>query len=164
MTVIYERQSQNGRRGVQVTAEADTRFPARGQLQDLGTLAGVHCFSFTPTDEDEWVVVGDDLEPLEGCVSVYHDDMQGGDVASLLVARPGAVWRQWGYKRRGSDFCVLSADGSVQEPPVSVLLAAGLVKPDKAPALVPEAPVLPTAMQLALEKAGIIAAAKKEGS
>jgi len=126
MKVILDDRSQNGRWGLQIVGPEDTEFPARGTLKHLGRRAGVECYEVSPSDEgDFWVVVGGDLEAISGCTEVCSMDLQGGSSVTLLSCRVGAVWQEFGYKRRNSEFRLLKTDGSTETPPVSVLLAAG---------------------------------------
>lgn len=158
MKVVAKWRSQNGRRGLQIVSDA-SEFPAaaQGTLLSLGTTAGTTIFQFVPKDGDNWIITGDDLEPVAGCSIVHSEDLQGGSCVTLLVARPGAVWRSYGYRRRGSAYMVLSKDGRIERAEPALLVAAGIVKPSPETVVaIPEPPQIDGDLQAALKKAGLI--------
>lgn len=153
--------SQNGRWGLEVIDLPESRFPFRGTVERLGTLAGIKCLRAKPNETaGTWVLaVRAAVEAVMACSIVEQVSLQGGDAVSILIARPDAVWREWGYKGRSSYFLSLNKEGKVKELSPSVLLAAGLIEPDEAPEatqVAPPPPVGEGALADALRKAGII--------
>ncbi|RMG90133.1 MAG: hypothetical protein D6706_20140 [Chloroflexi bacterium] len=137
LRIIWSRTSQNGRWGVQVVAPADAPdigwgvTAIRGHITALGQTNGADCFRLDPDDDaDTFIVFGDDLSPVDGADTVYHDDLQGGRTATILIARPWALWRQYGYKRRDADFQTVTDDGQIRVVDPAIALAQGLVLPD----------------------------------
>ena len=152
--------STNGRWGTQVVHPdlgGEPRFSrGEGTLRALGRAGGMDCFEFTPGATGVWVLAGGDLVPVAGCEAVHHQDLQSSDAVTFLVARPGALWREYGYKRRSCTVCMLAADGSVATPPPAVLLASGAVEPREAPIAVPPPPPFNPAVAEALRRAGVL--------
>jgi hypothetical protein len=161
MKAVLNARSQNGRWGVQIVCKDEAaRFPAQGSLRPLGRSAGITCFEFVPGETGTWVVTGGDLDKVQGPVEVAaKEDLQGGDSVTVLVCRPGAAWRSFGYRRRGSSWQMLTGEGSIIEPPVGVLLAAGVIQPAEVPAedvILPPEPDPESPMLCAMRKAGLI--------
>jgi hypothetical protein len=101
--------------------------------------------------------MGDDLSPVEGCVVVHREDLQSNDYCTILLLQPGAIWRNYGYKRRRCTICMLTQDGSVVTPPPAVLLAAGLMQPTTDSVIeVPAVPLLPSPLAEAMRRAGLL--------
>lgn len=129
--------AQNGRDGVSVllAEEGDLRagVPARGRLESLGRKAAHDCYFFTPDPSGPWVMlVKSDVEVPEGSPArvVGSWDLQGSGEATLLVARPGALLRFWGYKRRDVEYRVLTPDGSLKTAPPAVVASLLGGEPD----------------------------------
>lgn len=122
--------AQNGRDGVSVLLqeEGDLKagVPARGRLESLGRKAAHDCFTFTPDESGDWVLLGkSSIEVPEGSPArvVGAWDLQGAGEATLLVARPGAPLRFWGYKRRDVHYSIMTSDGSLKTAPPAVVAA-----------------------------------------
>lgn len=148
--------STNGRYGVEICFDdaIESWAPVmRGTLKSLGTTAGYECFEFVPGEGDEFVVTGRDLSPVEGCVTVVTMGLQSGNDVTVLAAVNGALWKTRRYKGRSVAYEGLK-DGAIERVPRSVLLALGLVEPDKAPRETPKPPALSGALTSALKKAG----------
>ena len=161
MKAVLSARSQNGRWGVQIVSrDEEARFPAQGSLRPLGTSAGITCFEFVPGETGTWVVTGEDLDNVQGPATVAAQiGLQGNGDITIIVARPGAAWKSYGYKRRGSSWQMLTGEGSVIEPPVSVLLAAGIIQPAEVPAedvILPPEPEEESPMRRAMREAGLI--------
>lgn len=153
--------STNGRWGVQCVypvevAEALRAGIVRAMLNPLGHAAGLDCFEIIPTALDNFVVIGQDLIPHAGCIRVVHSDLQSNDYLTILVARAGAIWEDFGYRRRSSEFRVLTSSGEAIEAPPAVLLVAGMIEPHELPADVPVPPQLAEAVAASMCRAGII--------
>ena len=121
----------------------------------VGVRAGFTCLTYDPTGGG-WVILGDDLVPVSGCVVAASSDLQGNNFVTLLTAKPGALWRDYEYKRRGVQYCTLRVDGTVASVSPAVLLEAGVLSSTSA---VPEKPVIPDpepAMAAALRRAGLL--------
>ncbi len=137
LKIIWHKTSQNGRWGVQVVAPSDApdicwgQAAIRGHITALGHTNGIDAFRVDPDNTaDTFVVFGDDLAPVDGADTVYHDDLQGGRTATILIARPWALWRRYGYKRRDADFQTVTDDGKIRVVDPAIALAQGLVLPD----------------------------------
>lgn len=171
MTNTVTHRSTNGRWGVQVVLPEgveDLSTPFRGRVQSLGRAGGLNCFAVQPpTPESEqhplrpepetYVLMGDDLSPVEGCVVVHREDLQSNDYCTILLLQPGAIWRNYGYKRRRCTIYMLAQDGSVVTPPPAVLLAAGLMQPTTDSVIeVPAVPPLPSSLAEAMRRAGLL--------
>ena len=154
-------QSTNGRWGTQIVLPEGVESlsgPIKGRLRSLGKAGGMTCFEILPLPEGavEYVVVGDDFEVVVGCVVAHQQGLQSNDSVTILVASPGAIWKSYGYKRRSCHVRLLLADGSVTEPPPAVMLAAGLMAPAECSVIdVPPVPALPSALAVAMRKAGL---------
>jgi hypothetical protein len=130
--------AQNGRDGVSVLLqqEGDLKVgvPARGRLESLGRKAAHDCFKFTPDESGDWVLLAkSNVEAPEGSPArvVGAWDLQGNGEATLLVARPGALLRFWGYRRRDVEYRVLMPDGGLKLAPPAVV--ASLLGGEPAP-------------------------------
>lgn len=148
--------STNGRYGVEVcySDEIESWSPVmRGTLTSLGTTAGYECFEFVPGEGDEFVITGEDLRPIEGCVTIVNMGLQGEGNITLLAAVNGALWKAVRHSGRSKSYEGLK-DGAIEKVPRSVLLALGLVEPDKAPRETPKPPALSGTLASALKKAG----------
>jgi hypothetical protein len=171
MKAIFKARSQNGRWGMQIVcaherevAPARTGDVLQGSLKPLGRSAGTDCFEFVPIgkggDPETFIVIGSDLDQVQGpAKTVLSLDLQGNDQVTILVARPGACWKSYGYKRRGSSWQMLTADGTIETPPVGVLLAAGIIQPIEVPAedvVLPPEPDEESPMRRAMREAGLI--------
>lgn len=137
MTNTITMTAQNGRDGVSVllAEEGDLRvgIPARGRLESLGRKAAHDCYSFTPDESGPWVLLSkSNVEAPEGSPArvVGSWDLQGNGEATLLVARPGALLRFWGYRRRDVEYRVLTPDGSLKVSPPAVIAALIGGEPD----------------------------------
>ena len=110
------RVSQNGRWGVELVdwPESDwygARGCHRGAVKPLGVLSSVSTYQFVPDDQaDTWVLVGEDVDPVEGATTVVSTDLQGNSYCSILLLSEYAILRRYQYKRRGSE-CELWGGG-----------------------------------------------------
>lgn len=153
--------AQNGRDGVSVLLEQDgdlrVGVPARGRLESLGRKAAHDCFKFAPDPEGPWVMLfKSDIEVPEGSPArvVGSWDLQGNGAATLLVARPGALLRVWGYRRRDVEYRVLAPDGGLKVSPPAVV--AALIGGEPAPVEPPPEMAEDSALAKALRASGLI--------
>lgn len=153
MKELMRKTSQNGRWGLSVVGPEGTTFPAEGRLVSLGDIEGHQTFEFCPAETGQWVVVGGDLEPIQGCTAVAEVGLQGGSCVSVLVCGEFAAYRRYGYKRRGQDVVCLHR-GQAVDVPASVLAAMGIL-PCYREEVVVENPALSGALAAALKAAGI---------
>jgi len=153
--------STNGRWGAQLLfpvelAHQVDRGLVRAMINPLGVSSGMHCFELVPVTDDSFAVIRDDATAHAGCTRVSYVGLQSHRYWTLLAARSGAIWEEFGYRRRFSKFRILSAEGEVCKPPPAVLLATGLVKPDEEPPDVPVAPPLDVRTASVLREAGLL--------
>jgi len=94
--------STNGRWGLRIVGPAGTKFPAEGKLERLGEIGGYSTYRFIPGETDRWVLIGEDMTPLEGAEGVERMSLQSNNYISLVILGPDAVVEHHGYKRRGS--------------------------------------------------------------
>lgn len=155
MDVMLKQVSQNGRWGVEVVSDGYSfgdgdvsQSPwTRGQytcslqaeVSKIGEVEGRDVFRAEPTDKDQWLVTGDDLEPLMGASMIIDMSLQGGDNITLLMVGEQAIVRSWGYKRRSSQIVFLD-HGVETEIPASILLALGVLPDTPEPEPVPAPP------------------------
>jgi hypothetical protein len=153
--------AQNGRDGVSVLLEQDgdlkAGVPARGRLESLGRKAAHDCFKFAPDQEGPWVLlVKSSVEVPEGSPArvVGAWGLQGNGEATLLVARPGALLRFWGYKRRDVEYRVLMPDGGLKLAPPAVV--ASLIGGEPTPVEDPPEMEEDSALARALRASGLV--------
>jgi hypothetical protein len=153
--------AQNGRDGVSVLLqqEGDLKagVPARGRLESLGRKAAHDCYAFTPDESGDWVLLSkSNVEAPEGSPArvVGAWDLQGSGEATLLVARPGALLRFWGYRRRDVEYNILMADGSLKLAPPAVV--ASLLGGEPDPVEPPPEMEEDSALARALRASGLI--------
>lgn len=153
--------AQNGRDGVSILLreEGDLKagVPARGRLESLGRKAAHDCFRFVPDSSGPWVLLSkSSVEVPEGSPArvVGSWDLQGNGEATLLVARPGALLRFWGYKRRDVEYNILMADGSLKLAPPAVV--ASLIGGEPDPVEPPPEMEENSALARALRASGLI--------
>lgn len=159
MKLLAKNESTNGRWGMQIVCPDDYNGNGsvhQGTLKSLGCIGGVDCFEFTPK-AGNWIIVGGDLTDKAGCSIAYKKSMQSGNYATILVARPGAIWTNSGYQGRSIDYYMLLPDGTAIKPDPAIMLAAGLIKAKEETEIeIPDAPELDGALQAALKKAGLL--------
>jgi hypothetical protein len=153
--------AQNGRDGVSVLLQQDgdlrAGVPARGRLESLGRKAAHDCFKFTADPEGPWVLLSkSSVEVPEGSPArvVGSWDLQGNGAATLLVARPGALLRFWGYKRRDVEYRILAPDGGLKLAPPAVV--ASLIGGEPDPVEDPPEMEEDSALARALRASGLI--------
>lgn len=153
--------AQNGRDGVSILLreEGDLKagVPARGRLESLGRKAAHDCFSFTADPEGPWVLLSkSSVEVPEGSPArvVGAWCLQGNGEATLLTARPGALLRFWGYRRRDVEYRVLMPDGGLKVSPPAVV--AALIGGEPAPVEDPPEMEEDSALARALRASGLI--------
>lgn len=138
METIIKRDSVNGRTGIEIIGSEEIKGLKvfKGTLVPLGRTAGMSCFRVDPGTD--WVVVGDDLAPVEGAGSaqVAREDLQGNSFCTVLTVREGGIYKKYGYKRRDAEYRQI-VDGHPVEVSPAFLLDAGIIQP----AVVPEPPI-----------------------
>lgn len=148
MIEIFKAVSQNGRWGLAVVGQEGTTFPAQGSLRPVGKVAGLATYEFVTGETGTWVLVTDDVTVHGGATLVESKDLQGGQVASLLLLGPQAVVEHHGYKRRSSRIVAYVAGVEVLIPG-TVLAAMGLLQADGEVAVVEPPPALEGSMAAA---------------
>jgi hypothetical protein len=153
---IYQKQSTNGRWGVQVlcpSEEVSVKFschaPVRGKFVSLGETGGFECFKLEEGG-DFYACVTGDAQVIQGGVVVYECSLQSSDHISLLHLNEGAVVKIYGYKRRDCNFYTVKDGHFVSLPPI-VLLNLGLIESKKKEAPMP--PVVESGFAIALKNA-----------
>ena len=135
--LLLDVRSTNGGWGVQVLGPASLRngsvgytSPLRqvraGRFERLGRTGSRECFRFVAGNGDEFALVAGDVEPIVGAVVVHYECLQSSEYVSLLHLKEGDVWREYGYKRRGSQLYQLRAREVTQMSEV-VALASGII-------------------------------------
>lgn len=162
MKEIFRESSTNGRWGVSIVGDFpdDLRLaaPVRGSIKPLGKVEGHQVFHLLPDEQSNtWVLVGGDLEVIEGATVALAVSLQSNASCTILILGPCAVVKSFGYKRR-STHTTLYANGIAQECPASVLLALGLLPAQDVPVIAPPPPPS-SAFADALRRAGLL----KEG-
>lgn len=153
MKELIRKTSQNGRYGVVIVGPDGTKFPAEGKLFSLGKIEGHKTFEFSPEQTGEWVVVGSDLEPIQGCATIVAQDLQGGQGVAVMVCGEFAAMRSYGYKRRQENIHCLH-NGQWVNVPASVLAAMGVI-PCEREEVKSDIPELSGTLAAALKAAGI---------
>jgi hypothetical protein len=150
--------NQAGRSGVAIVAPEEcvtADYVAVGTVVNIGNLAGCRTVKVTEGgDQIAMLVSVGSLRPVHGATvvnSVYQRGGRGSCSAYLLVARQGALV-EVGHQFGGSEYKTVTPSG-LKEAPVGVLVAAGLLEPEEKEVEVPE---MPTAMEEALRKAGLL--------
>jgi len=115
-----------------IVGPAGISLPEQGILDTLGSVSGIETYRFTPGETGTWVLAGGDLQPHGGATLVKTMDLQSSSSATILLLGPEAVVEHHGYKRRSSRF-VAYVSGVPRDIPAAVLLAMGLVSPEKGP-------------------------------
>ena len=164
MKVVYEVKSTNGRWGLQIMGANDVELPERGlvfrnfTVKDYGTTAHMWVLELVSADGFFTIVTGE-AKCITGCTLVAEQNLQSSNEVSVIVARPGAIFKEIGYKGRSSQYITIDSEGKKVPTPVGMLVAAGLVEPEiKDPEpIIPEE--IPGTMLDAFKKAF----AKKEG-
>lgn len=159
MKKVWECRSTNGRWGAQIACATESSqefsWPARGTLRGLGKAAGIECFEFAAdSTAATWILPGGDVEAVEGATRAYHESLQSGSAGSILVLGPVALVRWQSYRGRSARYR-LYVEGAEQDAPPSVLIALGLVQPDKAPAPIAAPEPVSGAFADALRAAGV---------
>lgn len=148
MKEIFSARSTNGRWGLAVVGPEGTTFPAQGSLRNVGKVAGMATYEFTPGETGTWVAVAGDVTVHGGATLVASEDLQSSRAASLILLGPEAVVEHHGYKRRGSRV-VAYVTGVETDIPGTVLAAMGLLQADGEVVAVEPPPVLGGAMAAA---------------
>lgn len=163
MRLLSKWTSTNGRWGVEIVGDLPDgqgwQKLMPGHLVPLGTRGGMQCFCYSPEGEGFIATLGDAVPASgSGAVEVCSMDLQSSSRVTLFHAIAGAIFQVFGYKRRGSDFLAITADGNLKPVPAGVLLALGLIQPSKDEEIAPApAPEKPSGVMLdALRKAGLI--------
>jgi hypothetical protein len=153
METIIKRESINGRTGIEIIGSADLKGQKvfKGTLVPLGRTAGMACFRVDPGTA--WIVVGDDLQIVEGAGSaiVAREDLQGNSCCTVLTVQEGGIYKKYGYKRRDAEYCQI-LDGHSVEVSAAFLLDAGIIKPAVAPEAAIAPPPFNSAFAVALMK------------
>ena len=153
MKEVWKRMSQNGRRGIALvgpeTTAASSGGPLRligeGSILPVGIIAGTKTFSFSPGETGTWIAVTGDCHVHGGASVAATEDLQGGEIASILLLSPEAVVEHYGYKRRASRILAY-VRGQEKDIPSTVLAAMGLVAAEAPLEEVPHPPALDGAM------------------
>ena len=149
--------STNGRWGLTVVHPNDvdiTAAPVEGELESLGSIEGHKTFVFTPkAGTGRWYILEGDTECLAGCKIVTRVGLQSFREATLLVLRPFAAYKRFGYRRRSSRIIAWRKGEPVELPP-SVMAAMGLI-PAERKRIDVEPPALDGALAEALKKSGV---------
>lgn len=155
MQEIFKAVSTNGRWGLCLVSETETKFPAKGTLTFLGTFEGLKTYKFTPSDVGVWVYATHrKAVPLSGATVIEAVDLQSGQHATLLGGGDFFAITAYGYQKRSSDIRAFNKGEEVQLPP-TVMAAMGLIPNDAKPVEV-EIPELDSPIAEALRKAGIV--------
>jgi len=148
-----KRSSTNGRWGVIVVCEDNVEFPSKGILVYLGTIEGHKTFQFISNKGGDWIVIGDDLDPITGCKIIIKEDLQSSDIATILAGGGFMAWKRFGYKGRSSSIHAMK-NGEEIKMPASIMAAMGLI-PVKKAAVDTTPPSINSALADALKKAGL---------
>jgi len=148
-----KRSSTNGRWGVTIVCENNIEFPSKGTLMSLGTIEGHKTFQFTGNKGGDWIVIGDDLDPITGCKIIIKEDLQSSDVVTILAGGEFMAWKKFGYKGRSASIHAMK-DGEEIKMPASIMAAMGLI-PAKKVAVDTTPPSINSALADALKNAGL---------
>lgn len=150
---LIKHHSVNGRTGLEIIGaeELSGRKIFRGTLVSLGRSAGVSCFRVDPGSD--WIVVGEDIAPVEGAGSsqIAREDLQGNSFCTVLTVREAGVYKKFEYKRRALAYLQI-INGEALEVSPAFLLDAGIIQPAVAPVPVVVAPPFNAAFAAALAK------------
>ena len=153
METIIKSGSINGRNGLEIIGPEALkgRKIFKGTLVPLGRSAGISCYRLEAGND--WVVVGEDIAPVEGAGSsqVAREDLQGNSFCTVLTVREGGIYRKYEYKRRGLEYRQV-INGEALEVSPAFLLDAGIIMPAVAPVPVVVAPPFNAAFAAALAK------------
>ena len=146
--------TQNGRSGCEIVNVDE--FPTKGTLISLGRSSGLDIFKIDKGDN--WIIpVSGQAEAVAGCSIAYVKSLQGNNWITIIIANTGAIWKEYGYKCRYSNFYTINKNGNKEITPTSILVILGIVKPDDNSIVnIPEPPPIDGNLQNALRKAGII--------
>jgi hypothetical protein len=155
--ILLSARTQNGRRAIEFVGEDTQEMlrdyrPRKGRFEPLGYVDGVNAFKLVEDNGDNYAIALEDAEPVVSAVKVAQLFLQGGKYCTLLHAREGSVWREYGYKQRSSDLYTL-LNGQRRELPSSIALALGLIEPSEPAEIVELAPALEPAFSDAMQTA-----------
>ena len=153
--VDWNYRSTNGRWGVTVVAPKDIKFPCKGNLTYLGKCEGMDLYKFIPSEEGDWIeVIEADIETLVGCKVVTEMDLQSSCSVTIVAGGDFYSYKKYGYKGRSSRIVSVNNGEYVDLPP-SVMVAMGLIPPEKEEEKVDTTPPpLEGSLAEALRKAG----------
>jgi len=153
METLIKHHSINGRTGLEIigSEELQGRKIFKGTLVPLGRSAGISCYRLEAGND--WVVVGEDIAPVEGAGSsqVAREDLQGNAFCTVLAVQEGGIYKKYEYKRRSAEYRQV-VNGTTLEVSPAFLLDAGIVQPAVAPVPVVVAPPFNAAFAAALAK------------
>ena len=153
METLIKHHSINGRTGLEIigSEELQGRKIFKGTLVPLGRSAGISCYRLEAGND--WVVVGEDIAPVEGAGSsqIAREDLQGNSFCTVLTVREGGIYKKYEYKRRSAEYRQI-VNGTTLEVSPAFLLDAGIVQPAVAPVPVVVAPPFNDTFAAALAK------------
>jgi hypothetical protein len=127
MKEISSNRSANGRHGLVIVGPDNVTLPAEGSIRHVGRVGGVATYEFTPGNTGQWITVEAGVEIHGGAVVVAAEEVQGSQVASLVLMGAHAVIEQRGDKRKAPKV-VAYVNGELREIQETVLATMGLLE------------------------------------
>lgn len=125
---IFKAISVNGRYGLEVVSsgfeeQQKNSLCLRAKVYDLGSSAGMDILRVEPTDEEQYVViVRNSVKVEKNCRVIKEMNLQGNEDVSVLLCGEGAIFKEFGYKKRSSWF-VSVQDEELKDVPAGEVVA-----------------------------------------
>jgi len=123
-------------------------------VKDHGEISRIRVLELIPMEGVSTIIRQDEVHPVVGCTLVVEIGLQSYSSVTVLVANPGAIFKTVGYKGRSVSYSTLLPSGEEIATPVSLLVAAGVLKSkaeENAGPVIPEP--LPNQIAIAFEHA-----------
>lgn len=147
--------STNGRWGITVVIPVELTLPIEGKLIKYGEVEGHTAFEIIPEKTGIFFNLLGEVEIHGGAEIICSKNLQSSTVVTLVAMSEVAIIESFGYKGRSSSV-FLYQNGIRKEIPAGVLASMGLIKGVSGETVAIEIQPVKSAMQIALEKAGLV--------